>query len=246
MQNYFLFNLHNIQPIQFTKINVTWESVISSLNITYQHWTLPWFTCLQTDQKLALKTLEGSLGGRGGLHSSLTGQRTGPVGWAGGSRKTQKHYMGFPDTDGSASHCHSWGSLYKSLLPFRIFPLQCRWLILTSKSLSKCSKKAEQMQLLSDANNENKLKERQESHVMEVKLHCLDMKCIDFITTTTCFLYFLQVGLIVKIRCSSVNSFCYHLNTLLLLNLYHLIGAVLYLSPIYTTTTLLKYLDYIF
>lgn len=35
------------------------------------------------------------------------------------------------------------------------------------------------MQLLSDANNENKLKERQESHVMEVKLHCLDMKCID-------------------------------------------------------------------
>lgn len=151
MQNYFLFNLHNMQLIQFTKISVTWESVISSLNITYQHWTLPWFTCLQTDW---------------GLHSSLTGQRTGPVGWAGGSRKTQKHYMGFPDTDGSASHCHSWGSLYKSLLPFRIFPLQCRWLILTSKSLSKCSKKAEQMQLLSDANNENKLKERQESHVM--------------------------------------------------------------------------------
>lgn len=166
MQNYFLFNLHNMQLIQFTKISVTWESVISSLNITYQHWTLPWFTCLQTDQKFALKSLYGSLGGRGGLHSSLTGQRTGPVGWAGGSRKTQKHYMGFPDTDGSASHCHSWGSLYKSLLPFRIFPLQCRWLILTSKSLSKCSKKAEQMQLLSDANIENKLKERQESHVM--------------------------------------------------------------------------------
>lgn len=161
MLNNLLFNLHKMQPIKFIKISVTWWICYLSLNIMYQYWTLPWFTCLQTAQQYALESLEWSLGVGGKFHSSLTGQRTDPVGWTGGTRKTQKRYIGFPDSDGSASHCHSWGALDKSPSPFRIFPLQCSWILLTSKSLSKCSKKAEQMQLLLDANSENKLKEHQ-------------------------------------------------------------------------------------
>lgn len=115
---------------------------------------------------ICAKVSRVKFGGVRGFHSSLTGQRTGPVGWTGEIRKTQKHYKGFPDTDGSASQSHSWGALYKSLSPFRIFPVQCCWIILPNKSLSKCSKKAEQMQLLLDANSENKLKTTLRSHII--------------------------------------------------------------------------------
>lgn len=147
--------LDQIQPMSFTRIrpknllsqrehhvpalnSTTFNSPGKLLgNIRWSPWSEAWWD------------------GKKKIHSGLTGRRAGPVGWSGGSRKAWEHYVGFPDPDGSASDCHSWGALHKFIPTFGIFPVPCCWIILTSKSPSESSKKTQQMQLLLDANSLN-------------------------------------------------------------------------------------------
>lgn len=58
-----------------------------------------------------------------------------------GPERLESITLAFPDTDGSASHCHSWDALDRFLSPSRIFPVHCSWSILSGKSLSECFSK---------------------------------------------------------------------------------------------------------